>query len=218
MADAPDLRPAPLRSRREAAIQLLCAEFAQDNLALDEFERRLDLAHRATSLEEIDALVADLRPVVTSAEVAAAPAPVAALPSTDVRATQFLLAIMGGVERRGRWTPARETSVLAIMGGAQLDFREASLPPGVTEVNVACLMGGVEVIVPPGLAVDTDGVAIMGGFVHLNRDSATPGPEAPVLRIRGFALMGGVEITVRQAGETAKQARQREKRLRRGDA
>ena len=214
MADAPDLRPAPLRSRREAAIQLLCAEFAQDNLSLEEFERRLDIAHRATALEEIDALVADLRPTVTTE--ATAPLPVPTDSGSEITSNQFLVAVMGGAERRGRWIPARETSVLAVMGGAELDFREAVLGPGVTELNVACLMGGVEIIVPPGLAVDTDGIAIMGGFVHMQRESASGAANSPVLKVRGFALMGGVEIQVRDLGETAKDARRRERQLRRG--
>lgn len=214
MTEGPELRPAPLRARRDAVIQLLCAEFAQDNLSLEEFERRLDVAHRATALDELDALVADLRvPETTAAPVPAAFTPA---PLTDIAETQFLVAVMGGVDRRGRWIPARETTILAFMGGGHLDFREAQLGPGVTEINVACLMGGVEIIVPPGLAVDTNGVAIMGGFVHMQRDLPAGSPNGPILRVRGFALMGGVEIHVREPGETAKEARRRDKQLRRG--
>jgi predicted membrane protein len=52
------------------------------------------------------------------------------------------------------------------MGGAELDFREVDLPPGETEVFIICMMGGAEIIVPPDLAVDASGIAIMGGFEH----------------------------------------------------
>jgi hypothetical protein len=46
-----------------------------------------------------------------------------------------------------------------------------------------------------------------------------PDSNAPILKVNGFALMGGVEITVRKSGESAGDARRRrreEKRLKRG--
>ena len=100
------------------------------------------------------------------------------------------------------------------MGGASLDFREALLPPGETEVTLIAIMGGAEILVPPGLRVDCQGVAIMGGFDHLDY-SGPPDPNAPILKITGFAMMGGVEIAVRRPGETAKDARHRAREERR---
>jgi hypothetical protein len=47
--------------------------------------------------------------------------------------------------------------------------------------------------------VETVAVAAMGGIETNVRDVATPDPDAPVLRISGFATMGGVEVTTRQA-------------------
>ena len=47
-----------------------------------------------------------------------------------IRDSRTFLAFMGGVERRGNWKPARRNVVIAIMGGAELDFREVDLPPG----------------------------------------------------------------------------------------
>ena len=61
-------------------------------------------------------------------------------------------------------------------------------------------------------------IAIMGGVDH-PAESAPPDPNAPVLKINGFMLMGGVEINVRNPGESARDAKKRrreEKRLRRG--
>ena len=97
------------------------------------------------------------------------------------------------------------------MGGAELDFREVQLPPGVTEVTLVCVMGGAEVIVPPGMNVDTGGFAIMGGFGHRQGGPALTDPNTPVLRIDGFALMGGVDLVVRLPGESAKDTKQRER-------
>lgn len=104
------------------------------------------------------------------------------------------------------------------MGGAGLDFREALLPPGETEITIIAIMGGAEIIVPPGMRVDCQGIAIMGGFDHMD-EAVNLDPSAPVLKITGFALMGGVEIQVRAPGESAKDAklRRREERHRRRD-
>lgn len=196
-------------SHREQTIQALCDHFAQDALTVDEFERRVDLAHRASTSAELMALLADL-PVTPPVPLQESPVS-APLPSpADIRPSQTMVALMAGVERKGRWIPARNTRVLAFWGGVELDFREALLGPGVTEVTIACLMGGVEIVVPPDIIVEADGIAIMGGFSH-----RTPGSgittDSPVLRITGFALMGGVDIQTRLRGETAKDARRRER-------
>ena len=59
-------------------------------------------------------------------------------------------------------------------------------------------MGGVEVIIPPGVRVESEGFAFMGGF---GNDVGDPGnPNAPVVRLTGFAMMGGVEVRVAMVG------------------
>jgi hypothetical protein len=81
----------------------------------------------------------------------------------------------------------------------------------VTEVHAVAFWGGIEVIVPPWLPVETSGVGIMGGFEHRQDSPPTDDPDAPVLRISGVAIMGGVEVTVRLSGESSKEARRRRK-------
>lgn len=197
-----------LTQQRERTVALLCDHFALDHLELPDFEARLDAAHRATTPAALDSLLTDLP---------AADRPVPARPAQrtpGTRGTRVLLALLGGVDRRGHWTPARKTFVVAVMGGAELDFRDVDLPPGVTEVSIICCMGGAEVIVPPGMAVDSNGIAIMGGFEH----ASAPGradADRPTLRISGLCLMGGVEISVRHPGESAKDARIRRREERR---
>jgi len=90
---------------------------------------------------------------------------------------------------------------VTMMGGARLDLREARFPPGPVDIEVFAFMGGTEIIVPPGLAVQTHGTAIMGGFQEVNRAPAHPDPDAPLLRVHGMAMMGGVDIKMRLPGE-----------------
>ena len=73
-------------------------------------------------------------------------------------------------------------------------------------------MGGINIVVPPGLAVQMHGSAIMGGFADVNRSPAYPDPDAPLLRIHGLTMMGGVNIEMRLPGESERGARRRYKR------
>ena len=50
------------------------------------------------------------------------------------------------------------------MGGCVLDLRAAQFSTPVTTITVVAIMGGVEVIVPPGIRVEMHGQALMGGW------------------------------------------------------
>jgi hypothetical protein len=198
---------ARVHDARERAIAALSDAFANDTLDVDEFERRVTRAHVTESVEEITALTGDLPAATTELR----PATVALAPAAlgGEVAPETVYAIFGGVDRRGSWTVPRRWRVVATFGGAQLDLREARFPTGVIDLEVRAVFGGVQIIVPPGLAVEVQGTAIMGGFQNVNRAPAHPDPDAPLLRIRGLAFMGGVDITMRLPGESDRQAHRR---------
>src|SRR5512142_1248917 len=104
----PNITPVALRAQRERTIQTLCDEFAADHIEVDEFERRLDVAHRALTVAELDALTADLPARAPGEAPVPAPArPAAPSPANVTRsANQLFVGMMGGAVRRGRWTPA----------------------------------------------------------------------------------------------------------------
>lgn len=208
MSHTGDRAPVPLELHRTRVIDILCKQMAGDAITMEEFERRVEEAHRATSLAALDDVIRDL-----TQATAPAPEPALRQPVEPVhrRKSELMAAIMGGVTRRGPWTPARLTRIVALMGGAELDFREAEIGSGITEVSVAAIMGGVEIIVPPGLAVECNGIGIMGGFEHHASGARRPDDTTPLLRINGVALMGGVEVHVRLPGESAAAARRRKR-------
>ncbi|HZL18511.1 MAG TPA: LiaF domain-containing protein [Polyangia bacterium] len=200
------------RTARDRAIAALSDAFAHDVLDVEEFERRVTVAHTSEASAEILALIADL-PASTDA-IARVPVALAqAEPTTigEAATTQTVYAIMGGVDRRGAWTVPQRWRVIAMMGGAQLDLREARFPAGVIDLEVKAVFGGVQIIVPPGLAVEVHGTAIMGGFQNVNRAPAHPDPDAPLLRVHGIAIMGGVDIHMRLPGENDRAARRRQR-------
>jgi hypothetical protein len=199
-----------LRDRREQVIATLTESFAHDLVDVDEFDRRVGLAHRATALVELDDLVKDLGPSTSTALV---PTPTEqALAEWPEKRT--MRAIMGGFDKKGRWNVARTLRVRCFWGGGTLDFREAQFAPGVTELKVIAVMGGLRIIVPPWLSVECDATSIMGGFEELERGHGSPDPGRAMMRITGFALMGGVSIETRLPGESRRQAKRRVKKER----
>ena len=205
---------------RQITIDALCEHFANDVMSVEEFERRVDGAHKASSNAELRELLRDLPGGNLPAVPGEASSPATARDYTvttrdRVKERSFAVAVMGGTRRAGRWSPARTNYTIAVMGGAEIDFREAVMGPGVTEIQVFTLWGGVEVIVPPGMNVESHGIALMGGFEHAGDQLHSPDPNAPTLRITGLALMAGVDISVRHSGETASDARRRRKLERR---
>jgi hypothetical protein len=201
----PAVQRRPTIVARDHVIERLQNAFAHENLDVDEFERRVSLAHQSESQTEIDDLVADL-----PASGVTSPTPARVLiPSRDVKPLARVFTVMGGVARQGMWLVPRKLDVLTVMGGARLDFREARLPEGEVEVRIGTFMGGVEIIVPPSLAVEASGSAIMGGFEHVDRAPAKAEAGSTVLRITGIAVMGGVNIEMRLAGESVGDARRR---------
>ena len=106
-----------------------------------------------------------------------------------------VVAVMSGAVRKGQWEPAGRFRVLAVMGGVELDFRDADMLDGTTEVAVLAIMGGCKIIVPPDVAVEVNGLGFMGGFTHLRH--RPPEHDAPLIRVKGLAVMGGVEVKVK---------------------
>jgi hypothetical protein len=211
-----DTDETPLPAERERVVQTLSAHFAQDQLTLTEFEQRLERAYSLTSAEQLRSLVADLPAVsaLPATREPAVPGP-ALVPSSDVPPRGAIFAFMGGQERGGSWIVPRQLKVVTIMGGAELDLREARFGPGVSEIEIFVMMGGVSIIVPPGVRVESLGAAFLGGFEMKAGDATALSPANPVLRLSGVAVMGGVETETRLPGESAREAKRRRRKQRR---
>jgi hypothetical protein len=217
---------------RERVVEALCEHYALDRLEMEEFERRVERAHRARTREELRSLLADL-----PALDAGPPAPAGmgsggmarsgsrdaarpgsggvALPGrvdpSRVPDRQTELAIWSGRVRKGAWVPARKIRAFGFMGGVELDFREALLSGETIQIEAGAVMGAVEIVVPPGVRVQTEGFAFMGAFEENTEAAESLPADAPLIRVSGFAFMGGVDVTSRYPGETPREARRRRK-------
>jgi hypothetical protein len=204
----------PSTESRDRIIAALSEAFARGALEVEEFERRVTVAHRSEAISELAALTSDLPVLPSSSGTERLPVR-NVVPTEMVRPSGMIVSIMGGSQRNGQWTVPRQLNIVALMGGSQIDLREARLPTGVVEIRVLAMMGGVQVLVPPQLSVEASGTAIMGGFAHVERAPSQPDPGATVVRVTGFCMMGGVHIEMRLPGESERDARRRRKRERR---
>ncbi len=169
-------------------VQRLSEHATTGRLTLAELEERVSLAYDAVTRGDLERLTADLP------EPRATAAPVPPAGSTRrLRATRWIVAVMGGSSKRGRWRVARQVNVVAIMGGHDLDLRDAELDSEETTIIAVSIMGGSDIYVPDTVDVEVGGFSIMGGTDE--RGSRRPArPGAPRIRVLAYNLMGGVDV------------------------
>ena len=174
---------------REQAADVLREAAGQGRLSMDELDERLELAYAAKTYADLTAVTRDLPQggAALSPAAGAVPSRIGGTPRN-----KFSIAILSGARRMGSWVlPSRYVAV-AVMGGVELDLREARYSEPEVTLHAYTLMGGIQITVPEDIDVDVSGVAFMGGFDHNATGPGTPG--APRVRIIGFAMMGGVEV------------------------
>ncbi|MBT2367001.1 DUF1707 and DUF2154 domain-containing protein [Streptomyces sp. ISL-10] len=185
-------------SERERVAERLREAVAEGRLDMEEFEQRLEAAYTARTHGELAPLVRDLPPSGTIAPVGApAPAPASGRwaerigrPATSKGAFAF----WGGFGRKGTWTIGRRFTAFTLMGGGEIDLREARFEDRETVITCVAVMGGVQVVVPPDLNVEVRGIGLMGGFGEHGSVDGEPDPSAPRVIVNGVALMGGVGV------------------------
>ncbi|MCS0582710.1 cell wall-active antibiotics response protein [Massilia pinisoli] len=101
-----------------------------------------------------------------------------------------VVAVLGGFERRVTTSDFRGGEITAILGGCELDLREASIVKEAV-INVFAIWGGINIKVPPDWTVVLNGTPLMGGF---SEKTVTPPDASKRLVITGYAIMGGVEV------------------------
>ena len=173
---------------RDHVIALLTAAQAEGRLTAAERDQRIAAARTAETFDDLVPLTRDLvsptgpaaRPVMNYDE------------SHGSEEADQIVAIFGGATRKHRWKVRRNTSILAMFGGVELDLTEATFEAHELTFNVFCLFGGVEVTVPPGTDVDSSVIAVFGGAEV--RKLAPPDGVAPRIVVKGFCGFGGVEV------------------------
>ncbi|MFJ6700715.1 DUF1707 domain-containing protein [Streptomyces sp. NPDC091272] len=212
-SDLPELRASD--ADRERVAEVLREAVAEGRLDMEEFDERLGAAYSSRTQGELQHLVRDL-PLTPGSAPTVLPAHATGgetvswagrvgVPATSKGAFAF----WGGFRRWGQWSVARRFTAFAMWGGGEIDLREARFEDREVTIRCITIMGGIAVKVPQELTVQVTGIGIMGDFDDKATGQGTPG--SPVVKVTGFALMGGVGVE-RKLRKSEKQRLKEERR------
>jgi len=188
--DLPALRASD--ADRERAAETLRHAAGDGRLTMDELDDRLNATYESRTRAELERLVADV--VLPGEERALATSARGRLPVRPGEGgARWLVSIMGGLDRKGRWRLGERVTSLNIMGGSDLDLNDAELAADHVQLTVFSLMGGADIRVPDGLNVEVSDFAFMGGN-GVDIGDSRPDPGGPTLHLRLISIMGGTDV------------------------
>jgi predicted membrane protein len=104
-----------------------------------------------------------------------------------------LVSIFEGQHLVSEAEPFYGGKVMTMFGGVLLDLRKVTPAPTGIYLDLAVVMGGVNLVVPEGWRVKFDGNSIMAGFSDVTKTGADD--DVPTVTLTGFIFMGGVQAT-----------------------
>ena len=165
---------------RERVVELLQVRFANGDLDMDEFERRVAACYQAKTPQELDSLIGDL--VQSHSELA-------------VPEYGRIAAILSNNEQNGVMPVPRQLKIVSVLGNVELDISAATFSPGLTEIEISAVFGNVELTVPLGVRVESGGNTFLGNFdCKVPHISGYAVPDEQVIRITGRSVFASVEI------------------------
>ena len=179
---------------RHRAAEALREAAGEGRIDLEELDERLEAAYGAKVYADLVPILADL-PDAQLPAVRAADSLTRAPGSVTDRHYDKSFSIMGGQTRKGVWEIGPEHRAFTLMGGIDLDLREAVFGADEVIIHAVAIMGGIDIYVNAGTKVSVEGVGIMGDFDQA-RDKVEPQlrPDSPTVRVKGVALMGAVTV------------------------
>jgi hypothetical protein len=129
---------------------------------------------------------------------------------------ETVYSVLRSVTRFGPWEPPETMRLVSVMGHIALDYQEADLPLGVTEVECQVFMGSVEITVPDDVDVELTGSVFMGSvettggngrgrwrrrarefLLGEGPDERDEKVERPLLSVHCSGAMGSVDVKLR---------------------
>ncbi len=99
-------------------------------------------------------------------------------------------AFWSGLERKFASQDFRGGDLTAIMGGCEIDLRQAKITGEPPALHVFAFWGGIDVKVPKEWRVDFRVLPLLGGAS--DETTSPDNAQAPTLVVKGMAIMGGV--------------------------
>lgn len=178
---------------RDRIADILRDALAEGRLDAEEHSERIEAVYRAKTVGELEPLVRDL-PVAGRGPAAPYGAATAAHDGgadDDGVPAENLVAVFSSSTRKGRWSVGRRTNAFSVFGSIEIDLTEALFRQRLTVINATSIFGNVEVRVPENVTLRGSGTGILGNFEVVTLEAADP--EAPVVVVNGYAVLGNVE-------------------------
>jgi hypothetical protein len=152
-------------ARRKDIIALLTEAYVRNDLEQGEFERRLDLAEKARTIEELDEVIADFPSDVKERYSSESPtAGASGVPAKDIEkqiealdgmAAPSRFVFLGDLRATVLPTEPRVLRAVSIIGDIRVDLRALSGVPGIFLLKVESLIGDLKITLPRGTQVQT---------------------------------------------------------------
>jgi hypothetical protein len=171
-------------AEREETLRTLGDHAAVGRLTLDELEERSTRVLAAKTRGELATLVSDLPQEAGQGRPA---------PTLAKKPVRWMVAILAGSHRRGRFRAVGRINAVAILGGDEIDLRQAEIEGGELTINLVAILGGANVYIPDTVELEVGGFSLLGGNTEIGSERP-PRPGAPVIRLRTWNFMGGATI------------------------
>ena len=199
MSQSPaDQDPASLRASdkdRESAAEVLREAAGDGRLNMTELDERLEAVYEARTYAELEPIIRDLPHRVIAPAAAASPAsPVSSAvePPAGKPSSGSAVAVMSGFSRKGAWVVPADFTAVVVMGGGELDLRDARFSAPVVNIHATAIMGAIAIIVPEDAEVQVTGIGLLGVFEHGPTGAGRPG--GPKIHLGGVAFWGAVDV------------------------
>jgi hypothetical protein len=171
---------------RDRVIEMLRVAAGDGRLTSEELDERVEIAFSARTYGELAALTRDL-PASGDAIAPAAPAAPAQHKNVVRLETRS-----GNLSRVGRWVVPRRIEARVTSGNIKLDFTDAVIAHKMIEIEAEVRSGNLIIITKPGIAVDTDDVAIRSGNVRVKAPWGSQAPVTVQITVSGRVGSGNI--------------------------
>ena len=94
----------------------------------------------------------------------------------------------------------KSITVATVLTGNKIDLSVADFVHPVTKIQVPVnILGGLHVIVPRGVAVETRGIGILGSFTGVKSQGIHSGQDRPLVIVEGMTVLGGVHVSINKS-------------------
>jgi hypothetical protein len=167
---------------RDDVVEQLRVAGGDGRLDATELDERVGAALTARTFGELAALISDL----PSSELSG---------GAVVNAKEVVrIDLAGGNARReGPWLVPQQMEVRVSGGNVRLDFTEAAISRPVLLIDVDVVGGNFTLITRPGIVVDADEVAVLGGNIKVRTHGVVAAPVVLRVELRGKVAGGNVK-------------------------